>query len=185
MVEVIETPMPGVLLVEAKRFGDPRGYFWEPYNKRALAAAGIKVEFVQDNHSCSALAGTVRGLHFQIPPHAQDKLIWVARGRIFDVVVDLRQSSPTFRQHYTVELSADEPLQIFVPAGFAHGFCTLEPGTEVMYKVSDYYAPVHERGIRWNDPELGIPWPVAAAEATLSAKDERYAGIGALADLFP
>lgn len=153
------------------RHGDRRGFFSEVYNRRALEAAGVAVDFVQDNHSLSAERGTVRGLHFQIPPFAQTKLVRVVRGSVFDVAVDVRRGSPTFGRHVSVTLSAAEGNQVLVPAGFAHGLMTLEADTEVLYKVSDYYAPDHDRGILWNDPALGIEWPIAKGEAVLSDKD--------------
>ncbi|MDE0349051.1 MAG: dTDP-4-dehydrorhamnose 3,5-epimerase [Gammaproteobacteria bacterium] len=153
------------------RHGDRRGFFSEVYNRRTLEAAGVAVDFVQDNHSLSAERGTVRGLHFQVPPFAQTKLVRVVRGSVFDVAVDVRRGSPTFGRHVSVILSAAEGNQVLVPAGFAHGLMTLEADTEVLYKVSDYYAPDHDRGILWNDPVLGIDWPIAPAEAVLSEKD--------------
>jgi dTDP-4-dehydrorhamnose 3,5-epimerase len=160
----------GPLVVAPKRFGDARGFFSETYNKRALAEVGLDMEFVQDNHSLSAERGTVRGLHFQAPPHAQAKLIRVPRGRILDVFVDIRAGSPTYGRHAAVELSAENWLQLLVPAGFAHGFCTLEPATEVIYKTTDYYAPETEGGVRWNDPALEISWPDFAG-GTMSPRD--------------
>ena len=161
----------GLLLLSPKRFGDARGFFSETYNFKALSGIGITANFVQDNHSRSAEQGTVRGLHFQRPPRAQAKLIRVVRGAIFDVVVDLRRGSPTWGQHLTAELSAENWQQLFVPEGFAHGFCTIRPNTEVLYKTSDYYAPETEGGILWNDPALAIPWPEFAG-ANLSTKDK-------------
>ena len=155
-----------------KKHGDHRGFFSEVYNKRTLAAAGIDIDFVQDNHSLSAEKGVVRGLHFQVPPFAQDKLVRVVRGSVFDVAVDLRRGSPTYGKHVSVVLSAEEWNQILVPIGFAHGLMTLEPDTEVIYKVSNYYSAEHDKGLLWNDPALGIEWPVAEEEAILSAKDQ-------------
>jgi dTDP-4-dehydrorhamnose 3,5-epimerase len=172
-MRVIPTAIPAVRLVETDRHADERGHFTETYSRRAFAAAGIGMEFVQDNHSLSRRPGTVRGLHFQAPPFAQDKLVRVVRGAIFDVAVDVRRGSPSFRRHVAVILRADEPRQLLVPAGFAHGFCTLEPDTEVIYKVSGFYSPAHDRGIRWDDPDLGIAWPVAAGAATVSLKDRQ------------
>ena len=153
------------------KHGDYRGYFSETYNRRTLAAAGIGINFVQDNHSLSAEKGTVRGLHFQTPPFAQDKLVRVVRGSVFDVAVDLRRDSPTFGQHVSVVLSDEAWNQLLIPIGFAHGFMTLEDDTEVIYKVSEYYAPEHDKGLRWNDPMLGIQWPISEDEAVLSDKD--------------
>jgi dTDP-4-dehydrorhamnose 3,5-epimerase len=163
--------LPEIKLISAPRFGDARGYFAETYVKRDFTAAGITHEFVQDNESLSRARGTVRGLHFQIPPFAQAKLIRVLTGRIFDACVDLRRSSPRYGRHAAVELAAETGDQLFVPAGFAHGFCTLEPDTTVLYKVDAVYSAEHERGIGWADPALAIPWPVGPDAAILSAKD--------------
>jgi dTDP-4-dehydrorhamnose 3,5-epimerase len=171
-MEVIDTDIPAVKLVTPKKLGDHRGFFSETYNRQHLAKAGIDLDFVQDNHSLSGQRGVIRGLHFQVPPFAQDKLIRVVRGRIFDVAVDLRRSSPTYGKHVAVELSADNWRQLLVPVGFAHGFVTLEPNTEVIYKVTTYYAPSHDRGVLWNDPALGIAWPISPSEAILSDKDK-------------
>ncbi|HEX8323465.1 MAG TPA: dTDP-4-dehydrorhamnose 3,5-epimerase [Tepidisphaeraceae bacterium] len=164
--------IPDVKLITPKKFGDHRGFFAETYSRKTLAAAGIDVEFVQDNHSLSATAGTVRALHFQLPPFAQDKLVRVLRGSILDVAVDIRKGSPTFGRFVTAKLTAEGMEMFFVPIGFAHGFVTLEPNTEVAYKVTNYYAPTHERGLRWNDPQIGVPWGVDEANATLSGKDK-------------
>jgi len=163
--------LPEIKLISAPRFRDPRGYFAETYVRRDFAAAGIAHEFVQDNESLSHAPGTVRGLHFQIPPFAQAKLIRVLTGRIFDACVDLRRSSPRYGRHATVELAAESGDQLFVPAGFAHGFCTLEPDTTVLYKVDAVYSAEHDRGIAWSDPVLAIPWPIGSDAAILSAKD--------------
>jgi dTDP-4-dehydrorhamnose 3,5-epimerase len=162
-----------VKLIVPKKFGDARGFFSETYSRSALAKTGIDVDFVQDNHSRSAKVGTVRGLHFQTPPFAQDKLVRVTRGRILDVAVDIRKNSPTFGRHVTAELSAENWAQLLVPVGFAHAFITLEPDTEVIYKVSNVYAPQNDAGILWNDADLGIAWPIAAPEVTLSDKDAK------------
>lgn len=170
-MQVTPLDIPDVKILHPRKFGDKRGFFSETYNKKALAEHGIDIEFVQDNHSYSSPRGTIRGLHFQIPPYAQDKLVRVVRGAVLDVAVDLRADSPTFGQHVTAIITADEWNQILVPAGFAHGFCTLEADTEVIYKVSSYYAPEHDLGIRWNDPRLGIEWPVSEGQAILSDKD--------------
>ncbi len=164
--------IPDVKVLTPKKNCDYSGIFSEVYNKKTLAEAGIDITFVQDNHAFSAEKGTVRGLHFQIPPFAQDKLVRVVRGSVFDVAVDLRRGSPTYGQHVSVVLSAEAWNQILVPIGFAHGLMTLEPDTEVIYKVSNYYAPDHDKGLLWNDPALGIEWPVAEKEAILSAKDK-------------
>lgn len=163
--------IPAVKMLAPDKHGDDRGFFSETYNKKALAASGLRLEFVQDNHSFSAAKGTVRGLHFQTPPFAQDKLVRVTRGAIFDVAVDLRRGSPTYGRHVSATLSAAAWNQILVPIGFAHGLMTLEPDTEVIYKVSDYFAPEHDHGLLWNDPDLGIEWPLAEHEAILSDKD--------------
>jgi dTDP-4-dehydrorhamnose 3,5-epimerase len=173
-IQVQETALAGVKIVTPGRFGDDRGFFSEVYNESAWRRAGLVHRFVQDNHSWSALAGTIRGLHFQLPPHAQDKLVRVARGRVLDVAVDLRRSSPTFGRHVAVELSADNWAQLIVPVGFAHGFCTLTDDAEVLYKVSDFYSPAHDRGLAWDDPDLAIAWPVARNDAILSDKDRRW-----------
>lgn len=173
------TALPGVLLVEPDRFGDGRGFFSEVYNRRQWAAAGIDAEFVMDAHSRSAAKGTVRGMHFQAPPHAQAKLIRATAGAILDVVVDIRRGSPTFGHHLAVELSAENWRQLFIPVGFAHGFCALTENVEVLYKLSGYYAPEAESGFLWNDPALGIAWPVTAEAAVLSAKDGALPEFGA------
>jgi dTDP-4-dehydrorhamnose 3,5-epimerase len=171
-MEVIDTAIPDVKLLVPKKFGDHRGFFSETYNKQKLAEKKINLDFVQDNHSLSAERGVVRGLHFQLAPFGQDKLVRVVRGKILDVAVDLRRSSPTFGRHVTAELSAENWKQLLVPIGFAHGFVTLEPNTEVIYKVTNYYSPQHDRGVMWNDPAIGIKWPIAADEAILSDKDK-------------
>ena len=174
----------GVLAITPKKFGDARGFFSETYNKDLLTEAGINLEFVQDNQSLSTERGVVRGLHFQTPPHAQDKLVRVTRGSIIDVAVDIRKGSPTFGEHIAVELSADNWKQLLVPKGFAHGFCTLEPNTEVLYKVTDYYAPECDKGLAWDDPALGIDWRIIASEAILSDKDKIHPKLAALPAYF-
>jgi len=161
-----------VKLVKPRRFGDERGWFVETYNAERYAGLGIDVTFVQDNHSMSRDPGVLRGLHWQAPPHAQDKLVRCVRGSIWDVAVDVRRGSPTFGRWVSAELSADNGHQLFVPVGFAHGFVTLEPGTEVEYKVSSLYAPAAESGIRWDDPTLNLPWPLVGRSPILSPKDE-------------
>jgi dTDP-4-dehydrorhamnose 3,5-epimerase len=184
-MQCIPTEIPDVKVLVPARFGDARGFFSETYSRRLLReCAGIDCEFVQDNHSLSAGAGVVRGLHYQVPPMAQDKLVRVVRGAILDVAVDVRRGSPTFGRHVSVVLSAENWRQVFVPVGFAHGFVTLEPNTEVVYKVSNYYAPTHERGVRWDDPALGIEWGVSADRAVLSDKDRRYPALAEAKDLF-
>jgi dTDP-4-dehydrorhamnose 3,5-epimerase len=169
-LEVSRLAIEGPLLIAPDRHVDPRGFFSETYNAHALADAGVREIFVQDNHSMSRERGTVRGLHYQVPPSAQAKLVRVTRGLIFDVFVDIRKSSPTYGQYGTVELGEENWQQLYVPVGFAHGFCTLEPTTEVIYKTTEFYSAQAERGIRWNDPELAINWP-ACAGASLSPKD--------------
>ncbi len=171
-MEVLETDIPAVKIFKPKKHGDHRGFFSETYNKKVLSEIGVDLDFIQDNHSLSAEKGVIRGLHYQIPPYAQDKLVRVVHGSIMDVAVDFRKNSPTFGKHITAIISAEEWNQILVPIGFAHGFCTLEPNTEVIYKVTNYYAPEHDRGVRWNDPEIGINWPVTDQEAILSDKDK-------------
>ncbi len=170
-MQIEETALPGVLLITPKRFGDNRGFFAETYNAQKLADGGIDTVFVQDNHSLSENAGTVRGLHWQAPPHAQDKLVRCGRGSLFDVAVDIRDGSETFGKWVGYELSADNGKQLFIPAGFAHGFLTLLPGTEIVYKCSDFYAPETEGAIRWDDPTIGIDWPLGDLTPVLSAKD--------------
>ena len=183
-MEIEALAIPDVKLIRPKRFGDARGFFSEVYSRASLAAVGIATEFVQDNHSRSATIGTIRGLHFQTAPFGQDKLVRVTKGRILDVAVDLRRNSPTYGQHVSAELSAENWTQIFVPVGFAHGFCTLEPDTEVLYKVSNVYAPTNDGGVIWNDPDLGIEWPVNAAAAVLSDKDAKLPRLRDLPPLF-
>ncbi len=170
-MEVTSLAIPAVKILRPRKFGDHRGFFSETYNRRALAAAGIELDFVQDNHSFSAQSGTLRGLHFQTGPFAQDKLVRVVRGSILDVAVDLRHGSPTFGQHVRAVISAADWNQILVPVGFAHGVLTLEPDTELIYKVTNYYSPEHDKGLLWNDPALGIEWPVSESEVVLSDKD--------------
>lgn len=179
---MITTPLalPGLLLIEPKRHGDARGFFVETYNRRRFAEAGVHDDFLQDNHSMSAAPGTVRGLHFQRPPHGQVKLVRAARGAVLDVVVDIRKGSPTFGRHAAVELSAENGRQLYVPEGFAHGFQTLTEGAEVIYKVTAYYAPEADAGLLWCDPALGIDWPIPPQEATVNARD---AGFPTLAEL--
>lgn len=165
-----ETALDGVVELVPVRHGDDRGWFSEVWNQATLAELGITIDWVQDNEAKSAAAGTIRGLHFQTPPRAQDKLVRAVQGRIVDVAVDLRTSSSTFGQHVAVELTAAAGNQLLVPKGFAHGYCTLEPDTIIAYKVSDFYAPECDRALRWDDPAIGIDWPLAG-EATLSDKD--------------
>lgn len=164
------TRLIGLILIEPKRFSDHRGFFAETYSKRAYGELGIDATFVQDNHSLSAAAGTLRGLHFQAPPNAQAKLVRCGRGAIFDVAVDIRRGSLTYGKWAGFELSAENGAQLYIPAGFAHGFVTLQADTEIVYKCSDYYAPQAEGGLRWNDPFIGIEWPIIG-EAILSQRD--------------
>lgn len=177
-MQVVKTGLPDVLLLQPRRFSDPRGWLAETWNRETFRAAGVEADFVQDNVSFSALPGTVRGLHYQRPPMAQAKLIVVHRGRILDVVVDLRLQAPTYGHHITFDLSAGNGSMLFIPAGFAHGFCTLEPDVVVAYKVDAFYSPEHEASIHWQDPDLAIAWPVTSA--LLSAKDKAagsFAGV--------
>lgn len=171
-MEVTALAIPDVKLITPKRFGDHRGFFAETYSRSKFKDIGIDLEFVQDNHSLSATVGTVRALHYQLPPFAQAKLIRVLKGSILDVAVDIRRDSPTFGKFVAEVLSAENFRMMYVPVGFAHGFETLEPNTEVAYKVTANYAPTHERGILWNDPAIGVPWKIDPSSATLSAKDQ-------------
>ncbi|WP_192798101.1 dTDP-4-dehydrorhamnose 3,5-epimerase [Brucella intermedia] len=175
--------LDGVLEISPRKFGDDRGFFSETYNAKSFAEAGIDLTFVQDNHSYSAARGVVRGLHYQLPPFAQDKLVRVTRGAILDVAVDIRKGSPTFGKWVALEVSAEKWNQILVPKGFAHGFMTLVEHTEVIYKVTNYYSPEHDRSIRFDDPAIGIDWPIAASGVQLSDKDQK-APMLADADVF-
>ncbi len=183
-MRVISLDIPDVKLISPKKFGDHRGFFSEVFNQSALKEAGIDHQWVQDNHSLSAAAGVVRALHYQLPPMAQAKLVRVVRGRILDVAVDVRRASSTFGKHVAYELSAANWQQMYVPMGFAHGFVTLEPNTEVVYKVSNYYSPPHERGILWNDPGLAIRWTISPENATLSERDTKHPTLANTKDLF-
>jgi dTDP-4-dehydrorhamnose 3,5-epimerase len=171
-LDVISLTLSGVRLVRSVRISDARGYFAETYMRRDFLAAGIEHEFIQDNESRSLAAGTIRGLHFQVPPFAQTKLVRVLRGRILDVVVDLRRSSSSYGQHQAIELSEVTADQLLVPRGFAHGFCTLVRDSVVLYKVDAVYSPNHDRGVHWADASLGIKWPVVASEAVVSERDQ-------------
>ena len=168
-MRLIETGLPGLALLNPKVFQDERGYFLETYSQDVFDALGIRARFVQDNHAYSASAGVLRGLHFQMPPFAQAKLVWVVRGRVLDVAVDLRRDSPTYGRHFATELSAENRLRMFIPKGFAHGYLTLTPDVEFLYKVDAPYSAMADAGILWNDPDLGIDWP--SAEPLLSDKD--------------
>lgn len=171
MVEVRKLGLDGVCEIRPAKIEDARGFFSETWNAEKLAHAGVAVDFVQDNQSFSRARGVMRGLHYQTPPFAQDKLVRVLRGAIFDVAVDIRKGSPSFGKWIGLTLSDKDWNQILVPKGFAHGFVTLEPDTEVVYKVSAPYSQPHDRSIRFDDPDIGIDWPVAVAEMVLSAKD--------------
>jgi dTDP-4-dehydrorhamnose 3,5-epimerase len=171
MLEVRNLGLEGVVEIMPRRFSDDRGFFSETYNAEAFAAAGIGLPFVQDNHSFSAVKGVLRGLHYQLPPRAQDKLVRVTKGAILDVAVDIRRHSPDFGKWIALEISAEKWNQILVPKGFAHGFLTLVDDTEVIYKVTDTYSPEHDRSIRFDDPDIGIDWPLPAAALVLSRKD--------------
>ena len=173
-MHVISTGIAEVKEIRPLRHRDPRGFFSEIFREDVLREHGIDVPWVQENHSLSVERGVVRGLHFQSPPMAQAKLVRVGAGSVLDVAVDIRRGSPSHGRHVAVVLSAAEGNQLYVPAGFAHGFCTLEPNTEVFYKVSRYYSREHDCGMAWDDPALGIAWPVDAAEAILSDKDRRH-----------
>jgi dTDP-4-dehydrorhamnose 3,5-epimerase len=178
-MDVRTTGIPGVQLLKPRYFHDARGYFVETYNARSARQLGLVACFVQDNQSLSSRRGTVRALHFQVPPRPQAKLVRVLRGSIYDVALDLRIGSPTYGRWTAVTLTANHGEQLFVPRGLAHGFCTLEPETEVAYKVDDYYAPECEQGLAWDDPMLAIDWPVFPADAVLSDKDRK---LGSFAD---
>lgn len=172
-MKVISTAIPDVLILEPKVFGDERGFFFESFNHKAFqAATGLEVDFVQDNHSKSS-KGVLRGLHYQLPPKAQGKLVRVVHGEVFDVVVDLRKDSKTFGQWFGCHLSDANKLQMWIPPGFAHGFLTISETAEFLYKTTDYYSPEHERAINWSDPTLDIDWPVATAGVQISEKDQQ------------
>ena len=171
-MNIVETLLPGVLEITPTRFGDHRGFFSESFNKRAWDDAGLEFDFVQDNHSKSAARGTLRGLHYQSPPAAQDKLVRVVAGAIFDVAVDVRVGSPHYGQWVGVELTAENGKQLLVPKGFLHGFLTLVDDTEVIYKCTDYYAPECDGSVRFDDSDIGIAWKMSSSEMTLSDKDQ-------------
>lgn len=173
-MKITETNIPGVLVIEPDVFGDERGYFFESFSARKFEAlTGLKVDFVQDNESLSSY-GIVRGLHFQKPPYAQAKLVRVVKGRVRDVAVDLREGSPTFGQHFSMELSGDNHLQVFIPKGFAHGFSVLEDGTVFQYKCDEYYNPESEGALAWDDPDLAIDWGIPMSDVKLSEKDRHH-----------
>jgi dTDP-4-dehydrorhamnose 3,5-epimerase len=184
-MEITSLDIPDVKILKPKKFGDDRGFFSEVYNKNVLAESGIELDFVQDNHSYSMDAGVLRGIHFQMPPFAQDKLVRVVSGSILDVAIDLRKGSPTFGQHVTAHISAADWNQILVPIGFGHGIVTLEADTQLIYKVTNYYSPENDRGLRWDDPELDIDWPFKAEELTLSDKDRNQPFLKDIIDELP
>jgi dTDP-4-dehydrorhamnose 3,5-epimerase len=175
-LNIEKTALDGVLILSPARFGDHRGFFSESYSRKVMFEHGVDIEFVQDNHSLSREVGTIRGLHFQAPPHAQDKLVRCGKGALFDVAVDIRAGSPTYGQWVGCELSFENGRQLLVPAGFAHGFVTLQPDTEIIYKCSDYYAPETEGALIWNDPDIGIEWPLSG-DPVLSGKDAVAPGL--------
>lgn len=166
--------IPEVKVIRPAKHGDDRGFFSETFSRRDFSTAGINGDFVQDNHAFSAQKFTMRGLHFQIPPFAQDKLVRVVHGSLLDVAVDIRTGSPNYGKHVSVQLSANAWNQVLVPAGFAHGLMTLEPNTEVLYKVTNYYSSEHDKGVIWNDPALGIDWFVAETSVLLSTRDKNH-----------
>lgn len=171
-IQIEETALPGVLILTPRRFGDARGFFAESWNRQTLAAHGVTHDFCQDNHSLSAQAGTIRGLHFQAPPHAQDKLVRCGRGVLYDVAVDIRKGSPTYGHWVGVDLTAENGRQLLVPKGFAHGFVTRAPDTEICYKCTDYYAPETEGAVYFADQDIGIDWGIEPDVAILSNKDK-------------
>jgi len=183
-MQVENTAIADVKIITPKKFGDHRGFFSEVYSRKAWAEAGLDYEFVQDNHSFSVEVGVIRGLHFQTEPFGQDKLVRVAKGRVLDVAVDLRRSSQTYGKHVAVELSAANWRQLLVPIGFAHGFCTLEPDCEVLYKVTNIYSPAHDKGLAFDDPALGIDWRIDLAKAVLSDKDRKHPRLAELGAMF-
>jgi dTDP-4-dehydrorhamnose 3,5-epimerase len=183
-VRIEDTQIAGVKVITPAKHGDHRGFFSEVYNRRSFEQAGLDLTFVQDNHSFSAEVGTIRGLHFQSPPFAQDKLVRVTRGRVLDVAVDLRRSSKTFGRHFGIELSGENWRQLLIPIGFAHGYCTLEPDTELLYKVTNFYSAANDLGLAFDDPALAIDWGVDLARARLSEKDRRQPRLADLPFVF-
>lgn len=183
-MDLVKLAIEGVILITPSKYADERGFVSETYSARHLEPHIGPVRFVQDNHALSVFAGTLRGLHFQTPPAEQGKLVRVIRGAAYDVVVDIRRGSPTFGRHVAVELTAENWRQLWVPPGFAHGFYTLQPQTEVEYKLTGYYNPEHDRGIAWDDPALAIPWPVTDGGPLLSAKDRAQPRLADLAPYF-
>ena len=177
-MQIEETGIDGLLVLTPPRFGDERGFFSETYNAAKLAERGITTHFVQDNHSLSEQANTIRGVHFQAPPRAQATLVRCGRGRLWDVAVDIRRGSPTYGQHFGIELTFENGKQLLIPEGFAHGFVTRVPGTEIIYKCSDSYAPETEGALIWNDPDIGIDWQISG-EPILSGKDAQAGTLAA------
>jgi dTDP-4-dehydrorhamnose 3,5-epimerase len=184
MLTVVPTSIDAVKIITPKSFQDSRGVFCETYNRQRFFEHGVELDFVQDNQSSSVEIGTIRGLHFQSNPAAQDKLVRVLRGSIFDVAVDLRRASPTYGKWVAEKLSADNGKQLLVPVGFAHGFCTLEADTHVLYKVTAHYSPANDLGIAWDDPDLAIDWPIPPGKAILSEKDTRHPRLNSLPTYF-
>ena len=183
-MRIEDTEIAGVKVITPTKHGDQRGFFSEVYNRRGFEQAGLDLTFVQDNHSFSAEVGTIRGLHFQSPPFAQDKLVRVTRGRVLDVAVDLRRSSKTFGRYFGIELSGENWRQLLIPVGFAHGYCTLEPHTEVLYKVTNFYSAANDLGLAYDDPTLGIDWGIDLARARLPEKDRRQPRLADLSFVF-
>ncbi|MBB5752403.1 dTDP-4-dehydrorhamnose 3,5-epimerase [Prosthecomicrobium pneumaticum] len=183
-MDIERLPIDGVVLIRPRRIGDSRGFFAETFRRDRLVAEGLPCDFVQENHSLSRRVGTLRGLHYQLPPRAQAKLVRVVRGAILDVAVDIRRGSPSYGGHVKAVLSAENGHQLLVPVGFAHGFVTLEPDTEVVYKVSDVYAPAEDRGVLWSDPALGVGWGVASDAVHLSDKDRALPPLAAAENPF-
>ncbi|MES1158619.1 MAG: dTDP-4-dehydrorhamnose 3,5-epimerase [Terricaulis silvestris] len=173
-MEIVRAAIPDLLIVRPNKFGDERGFFSETFKMSALEQFGVTSTWVQDNHSFSAAPGVIRGLHFQVGEYAQAKLIRVTRGALLDVAVDIRKGSPTYGRHVAVELSAENWTQLYIPIGFAHGFCTLTRDTEALYKVTAYWSQASEGGVLWNDPDLGIAWPIKAEDATINARDANW-----------
>lgn len=184
MIRIEPQCIPEVLLILPDRFGDSRGFFSETFRASALAEAGVHDDFVQDNHALSERRGTLRGFHFQAPPHAQGKLLRVTRGVILDVAVDIRKGSPTYGRHVAAELSADNWRQLYVPVGFAHAYVTLTDACEVLYKTTGYYNPQVEGGLRWDDPALGVDWPLPRSEIRANARDADWPGLADLVSPF-
>jgi dTDP-4-dehydrorhamnose 3,5-epimerase len=183
-MRIERSTIEGILLLTPTKHSDDRGFFSEVFRSDVFAAEGIQATFVQDNHALSAQRGILRGLHFQAAPHAQGKLIRCSRGAILDVAVDIRHASPTYGRHLATEVSAANWRQIWIPPGFAHGYLTLEPDCEVLYRMTDYYDPASDRGIAWDDPDLGIDWRLPAASIVLSDKDRRHPRLADIPPVF-